>query len=70
MLKTLLATDKIASQFGSGLNPRLRKAIGADLSFPAKATAPETQHADDETLERFGIPRLSDRHTEDKRDSA
>ncbi|WP_412563195.1 hypothetical protein [Thalassobius sp. MITS945101] len=43
LLKSLLAADQHARAFGTGLNPRLRAVIEADLRFPARATAPRPQ---------------------------
>lgn len=43
LLKSLLAADRQSRAFGTGLNPRLRAAIEADLRFPARAAAPRLQ---------------------------
>lgn len=43
ILSTILATDDVASQFGCRLKPQLRKAIEADLRFPAHAASPQPQ---------------------------
>ncbi|MEM8654307.1 MAG: hypothetical protein AAGF36_06140 [Pseudomonadota bacterium] len=36
----LLRMDEVARPYGSGLHPRLRAAIEADLSWPSTAAAP------------------------------
>lgn len=40
LMTSLIATDDLSRLFGSGLHPRLRAAIEADLRFPAHAAAP------------------------------
>ena len=42
-LYDLLAIDEVAQRTGSGLHPRLRTAIEADLSFNAVTAGPITQ---------------------------
>ena len=40
LLTNLLAADMLAQQFGVSLNPKLRTAIVADLSFSATSAGP------------------------------
>ncbi|MCG7521551.1 hypothetical protein [Ruegeria sp. Ofav3-42] len=42
-MSNLLATDKLARQYGCKLKPELRAAIEADLRFPAHAASPIPQ---------------------------
>ncbi len=40
IFNNLLAMDRLASQFGCALNPKLRTAMEAETRFPARASAP------------------------------
>ncbi|WP_341368192.1 hypothetical protein [Yoonia sp. BS5-3] len=49
LFSNLLAVDAMSRVTGVGLNPRLRKALEAELHFPAKSSGP-TQDVPADTL--------------------
>lgn len=43
----LLAADRLVDRFGVSLNPRLRAAMEAELTFPVKSSGPDSTLNDD-----------------------
>ncbi len=60
ILNDLLAMDRLASQFGCALNPKLRATMEADARFPARAAVPRpSAEVVSQTLPK-NVTRLSD----------
>ncbi len=58
-LNDLLAADEFARQFGGSLNPRLRQAVEAEFSFPAKSSGPIGSLDDASSIENVVVLNLS-----------
>ncbi|EET48338.1 hypothetical protein [Thalassobium sp. R2A62] len=60
-LRNLMHMDELAQKYGIGLNPTLKEAIRADVSFPSKAATPQLtkplpDHALPENATRLPVP--------------